>query len=108
MDNVVNGVLSVCLPLSGVSAVLRELLHVRSTYGLSAPLHCHIISEQRRFSSFSITTFAQCYWMSSGFVALWDLGTEFFFVHLYMSLTVSLTCTYKMGEKQSLDLKEML
>lgn len=53
-------------------------------------------------------TFAQCYWISLGFMALWDLGTEFFFVHLYMSLAVSLICAYKMGEKQSLDLKEML
>lgn len=70
VDNAVNVVLSVCLPLSGVSTTPRELLYV---YGhlrtLPTLLHCWTVPEQRLFLSLGTMAFAQCYWISSGFVA---------------------------------------
>lgn len=41
-------------------------------------------------------------------LVLWDLDTLFLFVHLYLSIALSFICAYKMREKHSVVLKEIL
>lgn len=78
-----------------------------SPWALST-LH-QIISEERFFHFLAlwllttVTEYPGALWL-----ALWDLDTLFLFVHLYLSIALSFICAYKMREKHSVVLKEIL
>lgn len=63
----VNIVISLCHPLSGASAVMREMIHVSSMYGLC---QLFLIKLDERFFLFlESTAFAWYYWLSVCLVA---------------------------------------
>lgn len=63
----VNIVISLCHPLSGASAVMREMIYVSSMYGLC---QLFLIKLDERFFLFlESTAFAWYYWLSVCLVA---------------------------------------
>lgn len=83
----------------------KGVVNVRDTYGLCQHLLTVKLYQCRDFCHLSAL------WLLPSVTgypwALWWAPSSFF-VHLYLSLAMSLICAYKMGEKHSLVLKEML